>query len=132
MDSLVEAPLRSEHDIVMARQLVRRKAQEIGLSLIDQTKIVTAASELARNALIYGGGGSMTAELLTEGMRRGLRLSFKDSGPGIPDMDLAMKDGWTSGSGMGMGLSGAKRLVNEFEVVTAVGQGTTVTIARWK
>jgi serine/threonine-protein kinase RsbT len=132
MDSLVEAPLRSEHDIVMARQLVRRKAQEIGLSLIDQTKIVTAASELARNALIYGGGGSMTAELLTEGMRRGLRLSFKDSGPGIPDMDLAMKDGWTSGSGMGMGLSGAKRLVNEFEVITAVGQGTTVTIARWK
>lgn len=132
MDNLVEAPLRSEHDIVMARQLVRRKAQDIGLSLIDQTKIVTATSELARNALIYGGGGSMTVELLNDGMRRGLRLSFKDSGPGIPDMDLAMKDGWTSGSGMGMGLSGAKRLVNEFDVVTAVGQGTTVTIARWK
>ena len=132
MDSIVEAPLRSEHDIVLARQLVRRKALEIGLSLIDQTKIVTAASELARNALIYGGGGSMTAEVLTSGTRRGLRLAFKDSGPGIPDMDLAMKDGWTSGNGMGMGLSGAKRLVNDFEVVTAVGKGTTVTIARWK
>ena len=132
MDSPVEAPLRSEQDIVLARQLVRRKAQELGFSLIDQTKIVTAASELARNALIYGGGGSMTVELLTNGPRRGLRLAFKDSGPGIPDMDLAMKDGWTSGSGMGLGLSGARRLVNEFEVVTAVGRGTTVTIARWK
>src|SRR3954471_7566799 len=109
-DEVVEAPLRSENDIVLARQLVRRKAQEVGLSLIDQTKIVTAASELARNALIYGGGGTMTAAILTNGMRKGLRLVFEDQGPGIPDLDLALKDGWTSGHGMGLGLSGARRL----------------------
>jgi serine/threonine-protein kinase RsbT len=132
MDSVIESPLRSEHDIVLARQLVRRKAQEIGLSLIEQTKIITAASELARNALVYGGGGTMAVELLTNGARQGLQLSFQDWGPGIADMDLAMKDGWTSGKGMGMGLSGAKRLVNEFNVVTEVGKGTTVTIVRWK
>lgn len=132
MSEIAEAPLRSESDIVLARQLVRRKAQEVGLSLIDQTKIVTAASELARNALIYGGGGAMRAEILTQGVRRGLKLEFKDEGPGIPDLELAMKDGWTSGNGMGMGLSGAKRLVSDFDIQTSAGRGTCVTIARWK
>jgi serine/threonine-protein kinase RsbT len=132
MSDAQEAPLQSQNDIVLARQIVRRKAQEIGLSLVDQTKIVTAASELARNALIYGGGGVMVWELVTNGMRRGLKLQFRDEGPGIPDLDLAMKDGWTSGNGLGMGLSGARRLVNEFDLVTAPGKGTCVTITRWK
>jgi serine/threonine-protein kinase RsbT len=132
MDSRAESPLRSEQDIVMARQLVRKLAQQVGLSLVDQTKIVTAASELARNALIYGGGGVMIAEVLTQGIRKGLKLVFRDEGPGIPDLDLAFKDGWTSGGGMGMGLSGARRLVNDFDLTTKVGEGTTITIARWK
>jgi serine/threonine-protein kinase RsbT len=132
MDSTVEIPLQSEQDIVIARQLVRKKAQETGLSLIDQTKLVTAASELARNTLIYGGGGSMVLEMLSNGLRRGLRVAFKDEGPGIPDVGLALKDGWTSGTGLGMGLSGAKRLVNEFDLRTKVGEGTCVTIAQWK
>lgn len=117
---------------MLARQLVRKLAQQVGLSLIDQTKIVTAASELARNALIYGGGGVMIAEVLSQGIRKGLKLAFRDEGPGIPDLDLAFKDGWTSGSGMGMGLSGARRLVNDFELATKVGEGTCITIARWK
>ncbi len=117
---------------MVARQLARRKAQEAGLSLIDQTKIVTAASELARNALIYGGGGAMTAEIVLNGMRRGLKLEFRDDGPGIPDLDLAMRDGWTSGNGLGMGLSGAKRLVNDFHIDTAAGRGTRITITRWQ
>jgi serine/threonine-protein kinase RsbT len=128
----VKAPLRAHSDIVLARQLVRRGAQEAGLSLVDQTKIVTAASELARNTLIYGLGGEMTMEVLGEGTRRGLRLTFTDQGPGIPDIQLALKDGWTSGNGLGMGLSGARRLVNEFEIHSRVGEGTRVTIARWK
>ena len=132
MDKAIEVPLRSEEDVVLARQLVRRKAQEIGLSLIDQTKLVTAASELARNTLIHGGGGQMTVEVVARDLRRGLRLAFKDEGPGIPDVQLAMKDGWTSGSGLGMGLSGAKRLVNDFDLSTKVGEGTCVTIARWR
>jgi serine/threonine-protein kinase RsbT len=132
MDSRTESPLRSEQDIVVARQLVRKLAQQVGLSLVDQTKIVTAASELARNALIYGGGGVMIAEVLTQGIRKGLKLVFRDEGPGIPDLDLAFKDGWTSGGGMGMGLSGARRLVNDFDLTTKVGEGTTITIARWK
>jgi serine/threonine-protein kinase RsbT len=127
-----EVPLRSEGDLVLARQLVRKLAQQIGLSLVDQTKIVTAASELGRNALIYGGGGVMESEVLTEGARRGLRLVFVDQGPGIPDMDLALQDGWTSGTGMGLGLSGTRRLVNEFDIDSTVGVGTRVTIARWK
>jgi serine/threonine-protein kinase RsbT len=126
-----EAPLRSEHDIVLARQLVRRLTQELGFSLVDQTKMVTAASELARNALIYGRGGTMHWEK-TEGERRGLKLLFADEGPGIPDLDLAMTDGWTSGTGLGMGLTGAKRLVNDFSIDTKVGGGTRVTITRWK
>jgi serine/threonine-protein kinase RsbT len=127
-----EAPLRSEHDIVMARQLVRRVTQGLQFSLVDQTKIVTAASELARNALIYGGGGDMHWELLQDGTRRGLRLIFSDQGPGIPNLELAMSDGWSSGTGLGMGLSGARRLVNEFDIESRVGAGTRVSIARWK
>jgi serine/threonine-protein kinase RsbT len=127
----VKAPLRAPSDIVLARQLVRRGAQEAGLSLVDQTKIVTAASELARNTLIYGLGGEMAMEILKEGTRRGVRLTFTDHGPGIPDIQLALKDGWTSGTGLGMGLSGARRLVNEFEIHSRVGEGTRVTIARW-
>ncbi len=126
-----EVPLRSEHDIVLARQLVRRLTQELGFSLVDQTKMVTAASELARNAFTYGRGGTMTWERTT-GERHGLKLLFADEGPGIPDLALAMTDGWTSGTGLGMGLTGAKRLVNDFNIDTRVGGGTRVTITRWK
>ena len=129
---VVQAPLRSPNDIVLARQLVRRAAQEAGLSLVDQTKIVTAASELARNTVVYGLGGEMTVQLLQEETRKGVRLSFVDQGPGIADLELALTDGWTSGKGLGMGLSGARRLVNEFEIHSRVGEGTRVTIARWK
>ena len=125
-------PVRSEQDIVTSRQLVRKLVQQLGFSLVDQTKMVTAASEIARNTLIYGGGGEMHWQLLDDGIRKGLRLSFEDRGPGIPDLGLAMTDGWTSGHGLGKGLTGSKRLVNEFELQTAVGQGTTVTITRWK
>ncbi len=125
-------PLRAEHDVVFARQTVRRLSQEAGFGIVEQTKMVTAASELARNALIYGKGGDLKWELLTDGVRRGLRLHFIDQGPGIPDVAQAMTDGWTSGSGMGLGLSGAKRLVNDFQIATGPGQGTHVTITRWK
>ena len=125
-------PLRNEHDIVHARQQVRRLTQELGFSLVDQTKMVTAASELARNALIYGNGGVLRSETLTDGVRRGLRLHFIDEGPGIPDLTQAMTDGWTSGKGLGLGLSGARRLVNDFDIETAVGRGTRVTVTRWK
>jgi serine/threonine-protein kinase RsbT len=127
-----EAPLRCEHDIVLARQLVRKLTQELTFSLVDQTKMVTAASELARNALIYGRGGTMHWEIVQREMKRGLRLLFADEGPGIPNLDLAMTDGWTSGNGLGMGLTGAKRLVNDFELDSKVGGGTRVTIVRWK
>lgn len=125
-------PVRSEPDIVLARQLVRRLTQELKFSLVDQTKMITAASELSRNTLVYGGGGDMEWAVVHAGVRTGLRLAFVDQGPGIPDMELAMKDGWTSGSGMGMGLSGSKRLVNDFEIESAPGRGTRVTITRWK
>ena len=124
--------LRSQNDVVLVRQSVRRWAIEQGFSLVDQTKLVTAASELARNTVEYGGGGTVRLEALAEGMKKGLRLTFEDQGPGIPDMTLAMKDGWTSGNGLGMGLSGAKRLVNDFDIQSEVGKGTRVTIARWK
>ena len=124
--------LRTQQDIVLARQAVRKMTLELGFSLVDQTKMVTAASELARNTLIYGGGGVLQWEMLLDGAKKGLRLSFKDEGPGIPDLSLAMTDGWTSGSGLGMGLSGAKRLVNEFDIDSKPGQGTRVTITRWK
>ena len=127
-----EAPLQSEHDIVLARQQVRRLTQELKFSLVDHTKMVTAASELARNALIYGRGGAMHWEVLEGESRTGLKLLFADQGPGIPNMDLAMTDGWTSGNGLGMGLTGAKRLVNEFEIDSKVDGGTRVTITRWK
>jgi len=125
-------PLRIEQDVVLARQAVRKITQELKFSLVDQTKMVTAASELARNTVIYGGGGIMKVEVLLDGAKNGLRLTFEDQGPGIPDMSLAMKDGWTSGHGLGMGLSGAKRLVNEFDIASEVGKGTRVMIARWK
>ena len=125
-------PVRSEHDIVLARQNVRKVAQEIGFGIVDQTKIVTAASELARNTVVYGLGGEMRWETLQDGNRKGLRLHFVDQGPGIKDVAQALTDGWTSGSGLGLGLSGAKRLVNEFEIDTAPGRGTRVTITRWK
>jgi serine/threonine-protein kinase RsbT len=125
-------PLRSEDDIVRARQAVRRLTQELKFSLVDQTKMVTAASELARNTLVYGGGGELECTLLEEGVAKGLRLLFVDRGPGIPDIKLALTDGWTSGGGLGLGLSGAKRLVNEFEIDSAAGQGTRVTITKWR
>jgi serine/threonine-protein kinase RsbT len=125
-------PLRNEQDIVLARQMVRKLSQEAAFSLVDQTKMVTAASELARNALVHGGGGELVWEVLREGDKKGVRLAFVDSGPGIANMNLAMMDGWTSGNGLGMGLSGAKRLVNEFDIESQVGAGTRVTITRWK
>jgi serine/threonine-protein kinase RsbT len=127
-----ELLLRNEHDMVLARQAVRRLAQEQGFSLVDQTKFVTAASELARNALIYGGGGTLTWEVLADGVKRGVRLTFEDHGPGIPNVELAMTDGWTSGTGLGLGLTGARRLVNEFELNSTVGIGTRVIVTRWK
>jgi serine/threonine-protein kinase RsbT len=125
-------PLVREQDVVLARQAIRSAARELGFTIVDQTKLVTAASELARNALVHGGGGTMVWETVAENGRQGLRLTFNDSGPGIEDTKLAMKDGWTTGSGLGMGLPGAKRLVNEFELVSKLGVGTTVTITRWK
>jgi serine/threonine-protein kinase RsbT len=124
--------IQSSSDVVLVRQTVRQLAVEIGFGLVDQTKIVTAASELARNTLDYGGGGTAKLETLEEGRRRGIKLTFEDRGPGIPDIELALKDGFTTGSGLGMGLSGAKRLTNEFEIQSAVGEGTRVTIIRWK
>jgi serine/threonine-protein kinase RsbT len=127
-----ELPLKDEHDIVLARQAVRRMSQEQGFSLVDQTKMVTAASELARNTLIYGGGGTLQWETLLDGVKRGLKLTFKDNGPGIPNMELALTDGWTSGQGLGLGLSGARRLVNDFEINSTVGVGTQVAVTRWK
>jgi serine/threonine-protein kinase RsbT len=125
-------PIRVENDVVMVRQRARAVASATGLGLVDVTKLVTATSELARNTLIYGGGGDVLIESLQDGVRKGVRLTFEDQGPGIPDIAKAMTDGWTSGNGMGLGLSGAKRLSNEFELVTAPGQGTRVMIARWK
>ena len=125
-------PVVSEQDIVMCRQLVRKLTQELRFSLVDQTKMITAASELSRNTVVYGGGGVMRWEIVAEGVRTGLRLAFEDKGPGIADLALAMTDGWTSGKGLGMGLTGSKRLVNEFDIRSAPGEGTCVTIARWK
>jgi serine/threonine-protein kinase RsbT len=127
-----ELPLRNEHDIVLGRQAVRRMTQQQGFSLVDQTKMVTAASELARNTLIYGGGGMLKWVILSDGTKRGLRLTFEDNGPGIANLELAMTDGWSSGSGLGLGLTGTKRLVNEFEIDSTVGVGTRVVITRWK
>lgn len=124
-------PLRSSEDIVIVRQLVRALASRLGFGLVDQTKIVTAASELARNTVDYGGGGTVRLEPLN-GKRVGLRLTFEDKGPGIEDIALAMKDGFTSGGGLGLGLGGARRLSNEFEIVSRPGEGTRVSITRWR
>jgi serine/threonine-protein kinase RsbT len=124
--------IKSSEDVVRVRQAAREWAVAQGLSLVDQTKIVTAASELARNTLDYGGGGTVRLEALNSEARRGLRLTFEDRGPGIPDIELALKDGYTTGGGLGLGLSGAKRLSNEFELYSRVGEGTRVAITRWK
>lgn len=124
--------MREVGDIVAVRQQTRQWSGEIGLSLVDQTKIVTAASELARNVVVYGGGGSVRLELLENGVKKGLRLTFADQGPGIPDVQRALEDGFTTGAGLGLGLGGARRLVNEFSIHSEVGRGTTVTIARWR
>ena len=124
--------VRSQQDIVAVRQQVRAWAVTQGLSLVDQTKIVTAASELARNTLDYGGGGVARLEALADGERKGLRLTFEDTGPGIADIALALTDGYTTGGGLGLGLSGSKRLVNEFDIWSKPGEGTRVTVTRWK
>lgn len=125
-------PLRSEQDIVSSRQKVRMLSQQLKFSLVDQTKMITAASELSRNTVVHGGGGAMHWELIEDGLRHGLRLVFEDQGPGIPDLKLALTDGWSSGVGMGLGLPGSKRLVHEFEVQSVPGAGTRVSIVRWK
>jgi serine/threonine-protein kinase RsbT len=125
-------PIRTSEDIVAVRQKVREWSIQQGFSLVDQTKIVTAASELARNALQHGMGGEARLEALNDGARRGLRLTFVDSGPGIVDVQLALKDGYSTGGGLGLGLSGARRLSDEFQIDSAPGEGTKVTIARWK
>ncbi len=124
-------PVVSEADMVAVRRRVREVAAKVGLSLVDQTKLVTAASELARNTLIYGGGGSMELESLN-GPRLGIRLTFVDNGPGIANIELALRDGFTTGSGLGLGLGGSKRLVNEFEIASTPGKGTKVAVTRWK
>ncbi|EJM23391.1 MULTISPECIES: anti-sigma regulatory factor [Pseudomonas] len=124
-------PIKIEQDVVLARQQARKLATECGMRLIDLTKLVTAVSELARNTMVYGGGGDMDWQILDDNHKVGLRLTFRDEGPGIADIKLAMTDGWTSGSGLGLGLTGAKRLVDEFELDTAPGEGTRITITRW-
>lgn len=131
IDKTEVKPIKTQADIVYVRQAVRDWALLLKFSIVEQTKIITAASELARNALEYGKGGDMTMESLTDGLRKGLRLTFQDQGPGIPNMDLALTDGWTSGNGLGMGLTGAKRLVNEFSIESSTA-GTKVTITKWK
>lgn len=125
-------PLQSAQDVVMARQTVRQWTSEMKFSLVDQTKIVTATSELARNTVEHGGGGEMTLEIIENGVRNGIRLIFEDQGPGIADVEQALRDGYTTGGGMGLGLSGSKRLMNEFDIQTALGQGTKVSVTRWK
>lgn len=125
-------PVRTNDDVVMVRQTTRNWSVEVGFSLVDVTKMVTAASELARNTVIYGGGGTVRFERIEEGGRRALRLVFEDQGPGIPDVNQALKDGFTTGNGLGLGLSGAKRLVSDFEIWSEVGRGTRVSIGRWK
>lgn len=124
--------LQDQTEIVLARQAARRWTSELGFSLVDQTKIVTATSELARNTVEYGGGGTMRLEQLEDGMRRGVRIVFEDQGPGIADVSLALSDGYTTGNGMGLGLGGSRRLVNEFEIESKPGEGTRVSITRWK
>ena len=130
--STLEVGLRSDQEIVRLRQIVRDEAIAQGFSLVDQTKFVTAASELARNTLLYGGGGDATLNVLLNGTRKGLRLTFVDQGQGIPDIQRALQDGFTSGSGLGLGLGGARRLCDEFEIQSEPGKGTTVSITKWK
>jgi len=125
-------PVRSGDDVVRVRQAVRAKAISIGFSLVDQTKIITAASEIARNTVDYGGGGTLCLEILHNGARRGLRLTFADEGPGIADIGLALSDGYTTGHGLGLGLGGAKRLSSEFDVKSRPGEGTIVSLTRWR
>ena len=127
-----QLPIGTDYDVVNARQTVRKWAAELGFNLVDQTKVLTAASELARNVLVHGGGGTARLEILNDGLRRGLRLTFEDQGPGIPDVELALRDGYTTGSGLGLGLGGSKRLVNDFDITSTVGKGTRVTITKWK
>lgn len=124
--------VRGSAEVVSVRHLVRRCAVELGFTLVEQTKIVTAASELARNMVDYGGGGTLLLETLDDGIRKGLRLTFEDHGPGIPNIESALRDGFTTGSGLGLGLGGARRLSNEFQLQSAPGEGTRVTIVRWK
>ena len=125
-------PLVAETDVVLVRKTVRTWSVQQGFTLVDQTKIVTAASEIARNTVVYGGGGTLRIEAMNDGARKGLRLIFEDQGPGIADVDLALRDGYTTGNGLGMGLGGARRLVNEFSIESKPGQGTKVTLTRWK
>ena len=127
-----ELPVRQEDDVVRVRQTVRQWAVEMGFSLVEQTKIVTASSELARNTVIYGGGGVVKLEALNDANRRGLRLTFADEGPGIADIQQALKDGFTTGTGLGLGLGGARRLMDEFSINTEVGRGTRITVAKWR
>ena len=125
-------PIQTSEDVVRVRQLARERAVAQGFSLVDQTKLVTAASELARNTLEYGGGGEVTFEVLNHGLRKGVRITFSDSGPGIADVDLALQDGFTTGGGLGLGLGGARRLSNEFSIESRPGEGTRVAITRWR
>lgn len=125
-------PIKTSNDVVIARQKIRQWSLDLRFGLVDQTKLVTAASELARNALDHGKGGTMTVEVLANGSRSGLRMIFEDKGPGILDIDQAIKDGYTTGGGMGLGLGGSKRLVNDFNIESEMGKGTRVTAVRWK
>jgi serine/threonine-protein kinase RsbT len=128
----VTLPLRSDEDVVALRRHVRERAVAIALSLVDQTKLVTAASELARNTIKYGGGGDVVLDALDDGVRRGVGLIFMDRGPGIPDIEQALRDGFTSGGGLGLGLGGSRRLVDEFDIDSRTGEGTTVSVVKWK
>ena len=128
----VSLPLRTDEDVVHLRRHVRERAVGIGLSLVDQTKLITAASELARNTIKYGGGGAVHLDKLADGLRQGVGLVFVDTGPGIPDLELALRDGYTTGGGLGLGLGGSKRLVDEFEIDTRPGEGTAIAVVKWK
>jgi serine/threonine-protein kinase RsbT len=125
-------PIKNSSDVVLARQKVRQWAMEMKFTLVDQTKLVTAASELARNALEHGKGGHMVIEKVANSVKDGLKLVFEDQGPGIPDIEVALRDGYTSGGGMGLGLGGSKRLVNDFQIESEPGKGTRITVVRWK
>ena len=125
-------PVRRDEDVVRVRQEVRRRAQEIGFSLVEQTKLVTAASELARNTVVYGGGGDVVVESLDHGGLRGVQVTFRDDGPGIADVELALRDGFTTGGGLGLGLGGARRLVSEMTIDSAPGRGTRITVVKWR